>query len=178
MSTLIAKRYAKALFEFAGEKGKVKEIYEELRSIQELYDASTEFQQFLSSPVIPAAQKAGLLNEMFHSRLKPLTLRFLFFLNHKARLVLLPPICAAFEELYLAANNILPATIRCKFLLSKPQVDSICEKFKKSEKKDIEPQQTIDQKMLGGFTVKINDMVYDHSIESKLNKFKRSILTH
>lgn len=175
MSAMIAKRYAKALFNFADEKEN-KGVYTDLCSLLELCRESAEFRRFIGDPILSAAKKEETLKELFQGKVKPQTLRFLLFLSRKNRLKLLQPICAAFEELYLSSNNIFPAMIRSKIPLTQTQIDQISKKFKQSEDKDIEPHQVVDERMLGGFTIQVKDMVYDHSIESKLNKFKYSII--
>ncbi|MBP9853283.1 MAG: F0F1 ATP synthase subunit delta [Candidatus Omnitrophica bacterium] len=176
MIDIIAERYAKALFETAKEANQIDDIHNDLHEISILCQASEDFRRFISSPIITVAQKKNLLTEVFQGRLKPQTFNFLLFLIDKDRLELVKHICTAFESLYLSSKDILHATIQSKVALSETQVNQITEKFKKIRNKNIETQQTIQENMLGGFKVQINDMVYDYSIDSKLKKFKSAIL--
>ncbi|MGE0266851.1 MAG: ATP synthase F1 subunit delta [Candidatus Omnitrophota bacterium] len=176
MSTLIAQRYAKALFELAKDEKTTDDVHKDLVQLKIVCGESEEFKQFIINPIISKIRKDEMLTELFRSRVKPMTLNFLLFLARKSRLELLPAICAAFEDLYLKSNDILQAAILSKVSLSKAQTEQISEKFRTMTKKNIETLQTINESMLGGFKVQINDLVYDYSIESKLKKFKSAIL--
>lgn len=176
MSILIAKRYAKALFELSTDEQATDHVHNDLLQLSTVCRESAEFKQFISNPIISRGRKEEILTELFRSRVKPLTLNFLLFLARKSRLELLPAICEAFEGLYLSSNNILQASVLSKVPLSKDQMEQIGAKFKKITQKNIETLQNINKNMLGGFKVQINDTVYDYSIESKLKKFKSAIL--
>lgn len=178
MKFVVSKRYAQALFELTEESGISEQVQDDLQGLDILCKESAEFRQLIFNPVISVEVKQQMLDLVLKSKLHAQTLTFLHFLADKQRLSWLPTIIAAYWEMYLAAREMLPATIECKVSMSKSQIEKILAHFHKLTSKKILPQLKERPEMLGGFTVKINDMIYDHSIESKLRKFKYSVINH
>lgn len=66
-NTIVAKRYATALFELAKEKNLLESMVEEARSVKEVFSSNKELITFLSHPTVAVEQKKQLLTNAFAS---------------------------------------------------------------------------------------------------------------
>ncbi len=172
MTDLLAKRYAKAFFDFCQERGTVESGLKDLKEIPHLISESKEFSDFLENPTIPSEKAQEVLQHIFKDRFAQTTYLFLLFLKKKNRLNLLGFISDAFDEIYAESKNIFKVKIKSCLPLTKPQVDQICQHLKQKFKKEIEPQLVIDPDTIGGFSVQIGDLVYDYTFRTQLKLFK------
>ncbi|MCA9393099.1 MAG: ATP synthase F1 subunit delta [Candidatus Omnitrophica bacterium] len=178
MSKIIADRYARAFYEQTEKAGTSGDVKADMDALRDLHRQSAPFARLLTDPVISATDKKQVLTACFTDKLSPPTLTFLDFLAEKKRLALLPIMAGCYVELYLDARGQLPASIESKVPLTESQVGKIRERFRALMGADIIPEMIVNPDMLGGFRVKIRNTIYDHTVESKLLKFKRSIINY
>lgn len=176
MSQSIADRYARALFELTESESQSSDVKKDFDQLLVLQAESEEFQRLTTDPVIPVDVKIQALDSCLGSKIHKQTLNYLQFLAQKKRLDLLTTIGEAFNEMYLSSRDQLPALIQSKVELSKTQIDKITKRFHALTGKTILPQFEVNSEMLGGFRVKVRDRIYDHSIECKLENYRRAIL--
>lgn len=176
MSYSITKRYTQALFNLSQETKKLDAVYQDLKKIKELINKSKELESFLSNPTITTAQRKNICSKIFKSKIDQLTFKFINFLEHKNRLDYLKNICNAFEATYLDAKNVLKVQIISSVALSKPQVREIQKLFGARLNKDIETEVDVDPTLLGGIKIQDGDTVYDYSIATQLEKFRRKLV--
>src|SRR3989338_100066 len=172
----VANSYARAFFELAKETKVLAKTQNDVNQLKALLEQSPEFKQFINNPIIPVLRQHEILKALFHGKVHASTLSFLLFLSEHKRLSRLERICSFFEKLYLQAEGILKIKITSVCAMEESQVKSISEKFKKIYAKDIEPQQAIDKGLLGGFKVQVQDVIYDCSVKTQLENFRRNVL--
>ena len=68
MSSVVAKRYAKALFEVAGDKGIISQVEEELKSVASAIRDNADLQKLLNHPNIGDSEKTDLLKPIFKAK--------------------------------------------------------------------------------------------------------------
>lgn len=176
MPSLIAKRYAQALFNSANESGELKTVRADIAIVMQAIRDSEDFQQFLKNPVIFAQNRRKILSEIFHKKIHPVTENFLFFLSSKGRLVFLKEISEIFEDLYCASQSILKVKFTSSFPLEHQEIGRISERLSEKFKKVVEPQMSIDKSVIGGFKLQVEDMVYDFSVKTQLENFKKRVI--
>ena len=64
-NSIVAKRYAVALFEICKEKNILDAVLEDARTVTEVFSTNTELLSFLKHPKISIQQKQQLLTEVF-----------------------------------------------------------------------------------------------------------------
>ena len=170
------KQYAKALFFSCQDSTSLEKVYRDIQNISALIQSSDELENFLGNPVILSEKRKQILEDIFKEKFDPLTFQFLLLLEKKGRLSLLKAICSHFEELYFAKREIIKATIITREALAASQVAHICEQLKKKLKKTIQPELKIAKDLLGGIKVKVGDIVYDFSLRTQLEQFKRTLI--
>ncbi len=176
MSYSIAKRYAKALFDLSCETKECEAVSRDLLKIQNLINESEEFVNFLNNPVIPLKTRQSILKDILKNKVTTLSQKFILFLNLKNRLNVLGDVCQIFEKLYLELSEVLRVKITSSIPLNNSQVMEISKHLKLRLKKDIEPQVFIDPSILGGIKIQDGDTIYDYSLATQLEQFKKNLM--
>jgi len=176
MSYSITKRYTQAFFGLSQETKKRDAVYRDLKKINELISKSRDLEDFLSNPTVATQKRKDILTKIFKNKVDDLTYQFINFLEHKKRLNYLKDICSAFEAFYLDAKNILKVRITSSIVLNDHQIQEIQKHLSARLKKDIEPQVDIDSAMLGGIKIQDGNTIYDYSIRTQLEEFRRNLV--
>ena len=94
-------------------------------------------------------------------------------LSYHNRFDHLSRICDAFVHLYNEANNIQEAHIKSAIELDDKAIQAFQKKIKEITGDDAKISTSVDEDLLGGFVLNINNLQYDASILNKLNTLKR-----
>ena len=176
MSYSIAKRYAKALFDLSCETKECEAVSCDLLKIQNLINESEEFVTFLNNPAVPLETRQSILKDILKNKVTPLSQKFILFLNLKNRLNVLGDVCQVFEKLYLELSKVLRIKITSSMPLNNSQVIEISKHLKSRLKKNIEPIVFKDPSMLGGIKIQDGDTIYDYSLSTQLEQFKKNLI--
>jgi len=171
--TLLAQRYAKALFELSLEMKKLEEVKNDMDLLQETARESKEFRQFLVSPVIQADKKASVLSTLFSGKVDELSLRFMELLAKNRRESSLQSIGTEFIELYKAHHNITTVMVKTAHRIGPELRDEIVARLAKRTGGTIDLVEQVDEKLIGGFIVTIGNDQYDASLLRVFNQLKK-----
>ena len=117
-----AVRYAKSIIQLSIEQGELDSVKADMDLIRSTCAGSKDLILLLESPVVRADKKLLVLNAIFGDQLSSLTAKFIKVLTDKGRESLIDDISYAFEDQYLAYNNILRTVIK--------SVDDLSDDFK------------------------------------------------
>ncbi len=176
MPSLIAKRYAQALFNLADETGELTAVNDDARIVSTAISESPELNGFLRNPVLSAAVKKTVITQLFEKKIHKVTLNFILFLTEKSRLAFLGEILEAFEKLFDLSQGIIRAKLTSRFSLEGHDLESIKKRLSEKFNKKIEPELVIDESIIGGFKLQINDDVFDLSVKTELDNFYKRAL--
>ncbi|RLD11374.1 hypothetical protein DRI50_10085 [candidate division KSB1 bacterium] len=171
----VAKRYTKALFELAQERQMLDKVEKDMEEIRKLIDESDDFREFLANPLITESAKQEIVRELFADRIQPLTLQFLELLTEKRRIAILPAVVEQFREMLLEYQHILEGELISAVPLEKKQFESIKKHLENMLGQTVTLQSKIQPEIIGGFVVRIQDMVIDNSIRLQLNKLREKL---
>lgn len=174
----IAKRYAKALFDFSQEVGKTKDIFNDMSLVYSIFSESKEFINFLRNPIVKGSKKMLVFREAFNGSVNDITLKYIEIITKGKRESLLPEISKQYISLFKESIGLKTATIKTAVALDEAERKSIIANLMKLTKKDIELLETIDSSLLGGFVLQIDGKQYDASFKSKINKLKKEFATN
>lgn len=166
-------RYAKALFDYAGEKNQVEEVYHDLQLFANTLKENRELQVLLRNPVIEANQKHKVFESIFNGTLHDTTYQFLEVLLKKKREPALDTICDEYFRLYNAAHNIHPVTITTASPLSEQMKKRVLAILSEQIDGTVSLQELVSPDLIGGFVIKMDDYYFDSSILSKINKLRQ-----
>ncbi|WP_139491087.1 F0F1 ATP synthase subunit delta [Brevibacillus dissolubilis] len=175
MSGGVAKRYARALFEVANERGLVDQIETELKDILGVVQADQDLNQFLMHPHIAAAAKKEFVNDAFSKQVSEETSNFLKVLVDNGREADLAGIVATYVQLSNEARGIADAVVTTAKPLSEAELAELAAQFGKTVNKTLRLQSVVDPAILGGVVVQIGDRLYDGSLKSKLEHFAHQL---
>jgi F-type H+-transporting ATPase subunit delta len=171
---LIAKRYAKALFELALEMNVLEEVKSDMELIHSVCISNKDFRQFLKSPVIRPEKKLKVLNTLFNDRICELSMRYFSLLTRKRREMLMLEITEEFVSIYKKFKNIFTV----KFQSAREITDEIRKEvialLEKQTKGSIDLVETVKEDLVGGFVMSYDDYRYDVSITYQLRKLRKA----
>ncbi len=171
MSSVIARRYAAAFYTSLGDEKHLQEARQALAGLGDLIKTSAELRAFLENPLLASQEKAGILTAVFKGRLPTAVDRFVQFINRKDRLVFLPAIIEAFEELYLEKHNQIKTIVETPIVLDEGQRRSIAERLKGMYGKGVMTDFRLNPALLGGFRIWAQGRLFDASIQTQLADF-------
>ena len=169
----IAKRYAEAVYGVAKEKDKVKEIYDMLNSLMELYINDSEFRNFMLHPLIENSEKKDFLGKIFTDA-DDITMNIIDYLVDKDRIEIIRYIVSEYLKLYYLENNEVEVTGIFSKELSEEQFDLLKSKLEKKVGKKIILKIEVNKDIIGGGIVKMGDQIIDGSIKRQIENIKNS----
>ncbi len=173
----ISIRYAKALFSLAQDEKKLDKVANDLGELKILLDTSSDFKTFVVNPLISGNKKAEVLKSLFSGKLDPLTMNFLYLLSSKKRVDVLDQILQKFDELLLKYRNQVVAELTSSLVLDDKQLDAIKTNIETMTQKTVLLETNEDNSLIGGFTVKIEDIIIDNSVRYQLAKLKEKLVS-
>ncbi len=172
----VARVYAEALFGIAAEHSLVDDLGQELEEFLALIRGDREIELFLSSPVLDPAEKVGRLKTALAGKLNETVADFLCLLVERRRITALPIIVDAYRAL---ADDWARRT-RVSVRTAAPLPDSLREEIgsvlRQALDRDVIVETEVEPEIMGGAVVTIGDKVYDGSIRSRLNQFRKQIM--
>lgn len=167
-----AVRYAKATLDLAQENKALDVLEKDMRSIAQTISESKELAEFLNSPVINSSDKKNVLSEIFKDS-SQITIGLINTLADNKRIGLLHGVA----QKYIILNEDLKgqgvAFVTTAIPLTVDLEKKILQKVVDLTGKKVEVKNTVDEKLLGGFILRVGDLQYDASIASKLSNLKR-----
>jgi|SRR5699024_25161 len=175
MITVVAKRYAEALFQLANEQDIAAQLISELGTVKEVFEKDKQLIDFLSHPRINLQDKKQLIDDAFKSSHK-VVLNTLKILVERHRLTEVVAIIDYYTHLYNEANGIATATVYSVRPLSDEEKTSLEQTFKaKLDKDSITFVNEIDESLVGGVRIRIGNTIYDGSISGQLNRLRNNL---
>ena len=170
---LIPRRYAKALYKLAVENGDSQEIYELLKKLSFRYAAIDELKRAVLNPEISDEDKGAYMLKLAGGRPGSSLDQFLLLCVRNNRSEYLQKISLAYVDLYREAHEIAHVIITTAAPMPEAEVNAITDIVKRRlGAMTLEIEQVIDPELIGGFTVKINDLVLDASVKRELNDLR------
>ncbi len=169
----IAKRYAEAVYGVAKEKDKVKEIYDMLNSLMELYINDSEFRNFMLHPLIENSEKKDFLGKIFTDA-DDITMNIIDYLVDKDRIEIIRYIVSEYLKLYYLENNEVEVTGIFSKELSEEQFALLKSKLEKKVGKKIILKIEVNKDIIGGGIVKMGDQIIDGSIKRQIENIKNT----
>lgn len=175
MSSIVALRYAKSVFNEANKNNSVDKICNDFNLISQSIKDSKELRLFLKFPLLSSNKKGVILRKIF-SNVNTTTASLLELLTQKKRENLIPEICIAIENLHLQSTNTTKVEIQSAVSLDENEINKIIGYVKNQiEEKNILPYNTINTELIGGVIVNYKDKQLDWSVLGELNNIKRSL---
>ncbi|OFX56880.1 MAG: ATP synthase F1 subunit delta [Bacteroidetes bacterium GWA2_30_7] len=171
----ISVRYSKALFELAKEKNLIEEVRSDIKLIYESFSVP-EFSILLNSPIVKNSVKFEILKKVFSNKLNSLTFSFLKMIVDNKRENHLNDISRNFLDFYKKDKGIKSAVFTTAADIDNNLLTSIKKVIKEVFNSEIELEHIIQEDILGGFVLRVEDQQIDSSVSSKLRTLKRNLI--
>jgi F-type H+-transporting ATPase subunit delta len=172
-NSIIASRYAKALFEYAVEEKILERVNEDMKTVSQVCRQNKDFRLLLQSPVIRKEKKDSIIREVFKKHLSRETLTYLQIITQKSRESYIPEIAFHFTILYKEFNNIKTVHLKTASPVDEQLRNRIISIMARRTNARIELIEETDPSLIGGFVISMDDMQYDASIQRQLKELKR-----
>ena len=163
-----AKTYANSLIDLPNEN-----VTNNLNLVAEVLSESKDFAQTMENPTISNETKYEIINEIFKDKLDNRIINFLKILIDKKKFNELNEIIQAYNDKSDELNGVKRANIISAVELSEEQKEAVVNKLQQRFEKTIIPSWLIDQEIIGGLVIKVDDDVIDNSLRNKLDKISK-----
>lgn len=169
-------RYARAFFNMGKEKNLTRELRTDAGLITNVCMTSSDFNLLLESPVVKTSNKVKAIRSVFEGRIHELSLNFLVLITGNNRERYIPGIFRNLEELYRQEEGIRTAVLTGAQLLDDSIVLQVKQILEKEYNAKVELSQKVNEELIGGFILRVDDKQYDASISTQLKKIKEQLL--
>jgi F-type H+-transporting ATPase subunit delta len=172
----ISVRYAKALFQSALEKNILDRVNQDMILVRNVCTVP-ELKELLTNPVIRPSKKTEVLHSVLGKDLHPLTMALVDLVVKNGRERYLPAIARVFVHDTKEHNGITESILTTAVKIDseiKNQVSGLIEKIFKTK---VDLKENIDDSIIGGFILKVEDNYIDASIRNKLRKIRAELTT-
>ena len=175
-NTVLAKRYAKALFQVGKEENALADFSKSLSEMAELYTETPEVVDGLTNPLYPQDVREKVMAHLVGAmKASPLMANFLNLLVQKRRADVLPDIAMVFQALVDDENNMCQGTVISASEISSDLNDKIKATLEKITGKQVVVTNEIDPTIIGGIIARVGDLLLDGSIKTQLKGLEESI---
>ncbi len=170
-----SKAYAEALFAIAMEKSKVTEFAENLETIQTVLLENPEYPMYLATPALPLSERLLAIEEAFGAKMPEDVVSFLKLLCENGYITKLSEIIEEFFKLEMVVSNTVTVTVTSKIPLADNQKEALIKKLEEKYRKHIVPHYLVDETLIGGLKITLEDQIIDASVQKRLQRIKEVI---
>ena len=172
----IAKKYASALFEAANEIDKAELVMQNLIFIEETLNTNEQLFAFFSNPIITRDDKKDVAQKIFAIHIEKTVLDLIFVLIDNARIDAFNEIVNQYSNLFNIKANIVKPNIISAVELNDEQKQKVIAKLQFKLNKQIIPNYIVDESIIAGMIIEIDDKVIDFSLKEKFEQVQKQLV--
>jgi len=135
-----------------------------------------DFQEMLMMPSLKVSQKNKMANAIFEKHLSKLSLSLVNLVIENKREAHLAGIARNFSTLYRKNQGIRTASLVTATPIADSSLKEIKALIKKAYDSEVELSSAVDQDVIGGFILTVEDQQYDASVANSLQKIRKQLL--
>ena len=170
--TRIAKRYATSLFELAEERKSLDIVKSDMEQFLSVCKSNVAFLNMLNSPVIPYLKKGEILIKIFEGTVSELSLAMFNLIVRKNREKIMPQISQELINRFNENRGFQPANVTTAAPLTSSLKNSFEALVKLISGKKPLLTTRVEENIIGGYVLVLNDHQIDQSVKGSLNKMK------
>jgi len=171
----ISVRYAKALFQSALEHKKLEAVYKDMEILSDTCKLE-DFKYLLMMPSLKVSQKCKLVDTIFKKRISELSLSMINLVIENKREVYLPGIARNYGDFYRKNQGIRSASLVTAAPVDEAAMKAIVDLIKKAYSSEVELSSSVDEDVIGGFVLTVEDKQYNASVANSLKKLRKQLL--
>lgn len=178
--TLLAKRYASALFAVAEDQKNtaalLAEFSEQLAACAQAVAGHAVLSRTLRNPGLSQAELAGVAEGLANAvKAKKIFSQCMAVIAENRRLALLPAISKAFDALVATSEKRLKATVITAQPVAAKELVKLQALLSKVTEHTVEAETRIDTSVIGGVIVQMGSVMIDSSIKGKLDQLRHEL---
>lgn len=175
-SSIVAKRYALALFQLANEHQLLDQMEDELRAVKDVVNHDSEFKAVLKTPKLSIQKKKEIVKEAFAS-VNTYVINTLLIMVERHREDEITGMVEHFLDLSDEQRGIAEAKVYSVRPLTDEESKALSATFAaKVGKQSLRIENIVDSNLLGGVKLRIGNKIFDGSLRGKLDRLERQLL--
>lgn len=173
---LLPRRYAKALYKYADEKGATARVYTLMQNLASAFESNHELQNVVANPFVSVGDKQKLLITAAGEN-SDILADFIKLLANNNRLDIVRATALAYCEIYRQENRIHLVNITSAAPLSEADRKRLTDMIEKHIG-DAKAEYSFDVNpdLIGGFVVRIDNESLDASIRNELKQLRKTLI--
>lgn len=169
----ISTRYASSFLESSLQKNLLDIVSADVDFLSKVFSENLNLKKAIENPVIKAEVKSSILEEIFRGKIHSETMNLLLFIIKKSREDLMLSVIEKFKELRDEKLGYLNVNVISAAEFTEAQKGKLQNTLQEMFKKNLRITYNIDEKLLGGFVVKVGDTVFNASIKHQLELLRK-----
>lgn len=171
-SARIAVRYAKALFDLALDINVVDGVYGDMKNISRLCSME-EVKDVISNPVIPLQKRKDAIIALAGDDAEKVTVNFISLMFTHGRGEYLAAAARNFIDLTRRHRGIRQVTVTTAVPVDEKTKKEMATLIAGERAGSIEFNEQVDESIIGGFILRVDDSYIDASVRNRLNRFRK-----
>jgi len=175
-NTVLARRYAKALFSVAKEENTVADYAGKLNDLAGVYGSEPAVRDGLINPMYPLEARLQVMAYLAEQAGASQILKnFLNLLVQKKRADIIADIAEAYQDMVDEDQNVCKGKVRSAIALDEELQAKVKATLEKITGKTVILSTEVDSSIIGGIVAQVGDLVLDGSLKTQLGALKESI---
>ena len=171
--SIIANRYATALFELADDQSRLDEVAADLTRLVSSIDESQDLQRLVRSPILNRKDQGKAMTSVLEAmEVGELTKNFVGLIAQNRRLFALTDMVKGFLDELARRRGEVTAEVTAARSLSESQVAALQESLQRSLGGKVSISHEVDPTLIGGMVVKVGSQMVDTSLRTQVNKIQ------
>jgi len=166
--------YATALVAVAQAEGALTKVEDELFAFAKAAEQNPALREALTDQGLPVENRQALVRDIL-GRAHPLTITLLSFVIESGRARDLSKIADAFVQLAASSREHAVAEIRSAVPLTDKQRERLQRALSRATGRTVEVKVVVDPTVIGGVVARVDDLVFDGSVASRLEDAKHAL---
>lgn len=169
--------YAKAAMELADEQGQAEAVGEELNQLRQLVQANPLFGDFLRDPAVSPAQRQEMLDRAFKGQLSPLVASLMGVMNVRGCAGMIGELAAEYQRLLDRRMGKVDLDITVPQPMDEGFFADVRDRIGKALGKSVRVRQHVDESLIGGMVLRLEDKLFDASVKTQLQVMKQKLMS-
>ena len=175
-SVTYSRPYAEAAYKIASESKSIPMWNDNLMTLSGII-VDMEVKAIIASPKIDSDQTLNFLVSFLPQKDESFS-NFLRIMIANKKVYFLDEVYKLFNDMVLEDKNTTIAEVETAFALSDTQKSDIVNSLTKKHDKQIQIHEVINERLLAGIKISVNNEVTDYSVRNKLNLMKEQIINN
>jgi F-type H+-transporting ATPase subunit delta len=172
----LVRGYAEALFQVARAEESIDRVEEELTRLKDSLESNAQVKEFMNNLQISPEGKKSALFQIFGEKVSPIILNWINMVIDQGRQRKLPNILEAFFKLAQESRQKVTAEVITSVPLSEDLIQRLEKELSRASKKQVFLKPMVDESILGGVIVKIENKIIDGSVKHRLEELKQEMV--